>query len=103
MKDYSFLAELERIIEIKKNSDPNNSYTADLYSKGLNKITQKFGEEAVEVMVAALNEDKEQVIYESADLLFHLLLLLQKRDIKFADIIAQLKSRNHIKLDEINK
>ena len=103
MTDYNFLTELEQIIEIKKNTDPKNSYTADLYNKGINKIAQKFGEEAVEVLVAALNEDKEQVIYESADLLFHWLLLLQKRDIKFSDIVVKLKSRNHTKLDEINK
>lgn len=102
MTDCSFLVELEKIIEKKKQLNIQQSYTASLYGKGINKIAQKFGEESVEVLVAALNEEKEQVIYESADLLFHWLLLLQKRDIKLSEIIDELKKRNHSKLDEIN-
>jgi phosphoribosyl-ATP pyrophosphohydrolase len=103
MTDCDFLIKLEKIIEKKKQLSAKQSYTASLYMKGINKIAQKFGEESVEVLVAALNEQKEQVIYESADLLYHWLLLLQKRDIKLSDVIDELKRRNHSKLDEINQ
>ena len=102
MTDCNFLIELEKIIKQKKQLNAKQSYTASLNAKGINKIAQKFGEESVEVLVAALNEEKEQVIYESADLFYHWLLLLQKRDIKLSDIISELKRRNHSKLDEIN-
>ena len=94
MTDYSFLNNLEQIIKKHKNSDPNASYTAKLYQKNINKIAQKFGEEAVEVVVAAVNESNERFSSEVADLLYHLFLLIEKKHGNFADIIQELENRN---------
>ena len=72
---------LERIIEDRKKTK-NKSYTSNLLSQGIDRISQKVGEEAIEVVIASNNKKKKQVIYESADLVFHLLVLWAKLNIK---------------------
>ena len=71
-----------------------NSYISNLFSNGIDKIAQKVGEEATELVIASKNSDKKEFIYESADLLFHFLLILQKREIKLNDVINELKTRH---------
>ena len=77
---------LEKIIEDRKKSK-NKSYTSDLLSQGIDRVSQKVGEEAIEVVIASNNKKKKQVIYESADLVFHLLVLWEKLNIKKNDIL----------------
>ncbi len=92
---YGFLSDLEKVIEDRYN-DINNkkSYISSLFKEGINKIAQKVGEEAVETIIEAKNNEKERFLNESADLLFHLLILLKAKGVKFDDVISVLKSRN---------
>ncbi|MCW5197612.1 bifunctional phosphoribosyl-AMP cyclohydrolase/phosphoribosyl-ATP diphosphatase HisIE [Buchnera aphidicola] len=90
----SFILELERILKNYKNNNNNTSYTSNLYKKGINKISQKIGEEAVELVIAAVNQDKKNVFEECADLMYHILVLFSYIDIKFIDLIKVLKKRN---------
>ena len=89
-----FLAELEQILAGRKNADPESSYTARLYAKGTKRIAQKVGEEGVEVALAAMAKDREELINESADLLYHLTVLLQNEGLKLADVVNCLKERH---------
>ena len=86
------LSYLEKVIEDRKKSK-NKSYTSDLLSKGIDRISQKVGEEAIEVVIASNNKKKKEVIYESADLVFHLLVLLSKLNIKTNDVAEELLRR----------
>ena len=92
---YGFLSDLEKVIEDRYN-DINNkkSYISSLFKEGINKIAQKVGEEAVETIIEVKNNEKERFLNESADLLFHLLILLKAKGVKFDDVISVLKSRN---------
>ena len=92
---YGFLSDLEKVIEDRYN-DINNkkSYISSLFKEGINKIAQKLGEEAVETIIEVKNNEKERFLNESADLLFHLLILLKAKGVKFDDVISVLKSRN---------
>tara|TARA_B100000945_G_C20155095_1_gene490404 strand:- start:14 stop:313 length:300 start_codon:yes stop_codon:yes gene_type:complete len=83
---------LEKVIEDKK-KPKKKSYTSDLLSQGIDRISQKVGEEAVEVVIASNNKKKKLVIYESADLVFHLLILWAKLNIKTNDIAEELLRR----------
>jgi phosphoribosyl-ATP pyrophosphohydrolase/phosphoribosyl-AMP cyclohydrolase len=89
-----FLAHLEGIIELRKNSDDENSYIRSLFKKGLNKIAQKVGEEAVEVVIEAKDNDDDKFLNESADLLFHYLLLLNSKVFNLAQVKDILKQRH---------
>ncbi len=91
---YSFIADLEKIIKNRKNLNLKNSYVAEMFEKGLDKIAQKVGEEAVETVIAAKNNDDQEFIYESADLLFHLLMLCEVRKIPFGDVVKELRLRH---------
>jgi phosphoribosyl-ATP pyrophosphohydrolase/phosphoribosyl-AMP cyclohydrolase len=93
---YKFISDLEKIIKEKKKDNPKDSYVARMFGKGLDKIAQKVGEEAVETVIASKNDDNSEFIYESADLFFHLLLLCEIRGIPFEEIIKELKSRNKV-------
>lgn len=95
--DVEFLNVLENIINQRKESKPDESYTAKLLSTGLNKICQKVGEEATEVIVAALSESDDHFKDEVADLLYHLLVLLQAKGITLGDINAVLADRHQSK------
>jgi phosphoribosyl-ATP pyrophosphohydrolase/phosphoribosyl-AMP cyclohydrolase len=90
----NFLTELEMIIRDRKNNPTDKSYTASLFAKGINKIAQKVGEEAVEVVIEAKDNNNDLFKGEAADLLFHYLILLQAKNFTLNDIISVLKSRH---------
>lgn len=90
----TFINELETIIKQRKNSPSENSYTSSLFQGGLDRILKKIGEEAGEVIIAAKNHDTQELSNEAADLVFHLLILLQEQDLSFEDIISTLKQRH---------
>lgn len=87
------LYELYDIISDRKEKMPEGSYTAYLFDKGLDKILKKVGEENAEVIIAAKNREKSEVVYEVSDLIYHLLVLLVEQEVELADIFAELKSR----------
>ncbi|MEY4159782.1 MAG: hypothetical protein RLZZ136_403 [Pseudomonadota bacterium] len=87
------LARLEATIAARRSADPETSYVAKLNARGLGKISQKLGEEAVETVIAALSGDRQDLIGEAADLLFHLLLLLNAKQVPLADVLAELDRR----------
>ena len=92
---YGFFSTLENVItERVANKDTNKSYVASLFSKGINKVAQKVGEEAIETVIEAMDNNDELFLYESADLLFHYLMLLQAKGFTLKDIEAELKSRH---------
>ena len=94
-ESYGFLSELETIItDRKENASSETSYVSELFEKGLNKIAQKVGEEAVEVVIEAKDENDDLFLNESADLLFHYLILLQAKGFKLDAVIEVLKSRH---------
>ncbi len=89
-----FLAQLETLIDARKTADPESSYTAKLLQGPLHKAAQKVGEEGVEVALAAIAETDDGLVYESADLIYHLLVLLAAKDVKLADVITELQKRH---------
>jgi phosphoribosyl-ATP pyrophosphohydrolase/phosphoribosyl-AMP cyclohydrolase len=92
--NYGFFSTLETVItERVANKDTHKSYVASLFDKGINKIAQKVGEEAVETVIEAMDNNDELFLYESADLLFHYLMLLQAKGFTLKDIEAELKKR----------
>ena len=93
-KDFSLQA-LEEIIEARKTEMPDNSYTTSLFNEGIKKITKKLGEEASEVIIASLAEKRSDLIYESADLIYHLLVLLANEDISLEEVVDELSSRHN--------
>lgn len=92
---YGFLTELEEIITERKKTNDDNSYVASLFREGINKIAQKVGEEAVETVIEAKDENSELFLNESADLLFHFLILLKAKGFSLNDVEAVLKNRKH--------
>ena len=90
---YGLLSELETIIVDRKNKPTDKSYVASLFAKGINKIAQKVGEEAVEVVIEAKDNDERLFLNESADLVFHLLILLQAKGYKLQDVVDVLEAR----------
>lgn len=92
---YGFLSKLEKVIEQRKNSaEGNTSYVASLFEKGINKIAQKVGEEAVEVVIEAKDSNDDFFLNESADLLFHYLILLQAKGYQLQDVVSILEQRH---------
>ncbi|MEN3952234.1 phosphoribosyl-ATP diphosphatase [Iodidimonas sp. SYSU 1G8] len=83
-------------IDARKGGDPDKSYVARLHGKGLNKIAEKMGEEAVETIVAAVAKDKADTVAESADLLFHLMVLWSAKGVSPAEVFAELARREGI-------
>lgn len=90
---HQILEKLERIVQDRKKNMPEDSYTTSLFNKGIDKIAQKVGEEAVEVVIASKNSDDTELIYETADLLYHLIVLLTERGIELEDIKKELFNR----------
>ncbi len=95
--ELAFLSRLEEIIAARIADQPDASYTAKLHAQGPSRIAQKVGEEGLEVALAAVGADDAAVISESADLLFHLLLLLKSRDRSLLDVVHELESRHAAK------
>jgi phosphoribosyl-ATP pyrophosphohydrolase/phosphoribosyl-AMP cyclohydrolase len=91
--DENFLFELERIILDRKANPGNDSYTSKLFAKGLNKIAQKVGEEAVELVIEAKDDDAGLFKSEAADLLYHMLVLFAEKNIALADVLETLRQR----------
>jgi phosphoribosyl-ATP pyrophosphohydrolase/phosphoribosyl-AMP cyclohydrolase len=92
-----FLNTLESIIAERKNASPDSSYVASLFAKGINKIAQKVGEEAVEVVIEAKDQNEKLFLDESADLLFHYLILLQAKGHSLQDVVKVLSDRHTAK------
>ena len=87
------LNRLEATIAARRNADPSASYVAKLHAGGLPKIAQKLGEEAVETVIAALSGDRAELVGEAADLLFHLTVLLDAKNVPLAEVFAELDRR----------
>lgn len=90
----SFIADLEQVIASRKEASADSSYTASLFAKGTKRIAQKVGEEGVEVALAATANDNEELLNESADLLYHLLVLLQQQGLSLQQVTQVLQSRH---------
>lgn len=90
----AFLAQLESVIAQRATDKPDASYTAKLLAKGINKVAQKVGEEGVETALAGVNETDDKLVDESADLLFHLLVLLRARGVALQTVIGKLEERH---------
>ena len=89
-----FLLSLENVISERRQSPTETSYTASLFQAGTKKIAQKVGEEGVELGLAAVAGDRDEVINEAADLLYHVLVLLSDQDIRLADVVSALEDRH---------
>jgi len=90
----SFLNRLSEIIHDRHINPTDNSYTSSLFKKGKNKLAQKVGEEGVEVVIEAMDENEELLLNESADLLFHLMVLLESQQLKLSDVVGILEKRH---------
>lgn len=93
MNMQSVFEQLSATIESRKTANPDSSYVAKLFHKGTDSILKKIGEEATEVVIAAKGENREQIVYESADLLFHLMVMLAQYDLTLADVADELARR----------
>jgi len=87
------LVEIAETLESRKNADPDTSYVASLYDKGLDEILKKIGEEATEVIIAAKSGEKTAIIHETADLWFHTLVMLAQQGLGPGDILSELDRR----------
>jgi len=91
---FGFIGTLESVIDSRINDRPNDSYTVKLLDAGLQRIAQKIGEEGVELALATSSGDRSAIVREAADLIFHTLLMLRQRGLKFADVVEHLESRH---------
>ena len=89
-----FIGELQSFIERRKQEMPEGSYTTSLFNKGINKIAQKVGEEALETVIEATNGTSEHLVYEASDLLYHLLVMLTEKGLRIEDVAAELQKRH---------
>lgn len=87
------LSRLAATVESRKGADPDSSWTAKLFAKGPEKCAEKFGEEAVEAIIAAVKNDRENLVYEAADVLYHLVVMLAARDVTVDEVLAELDRR----------
>lgn len=87
------LNRLAELLEARKSADPQLSYVAKLYAKGMDAILKKVGEEAAETIIAAKDGDKEQIVYETADLWFHCMVMLAQAGLKPQDVLNELARR----------
>ncbi|HEY0213750.1 MAG TPA: phosphoribosyl-ATP diphosphatase [Paenirhodobacter sp.] len=87
------LDRLAATIISRKDADPDSSWTAKLFSKGADKCAQKFGEEAIEACMAVAKDDRQNLVYESADVLYHLLVMLTAKGVTLDEVLAELERR----------
>ncbi|ETD89336.1 phosphoribosyl-ATP diphosphatase [Rhodobacter capsulatus] len=87
------LSRLAATVESRKGADPESSWTAKLFAKGPEKCAEKFGEEAVEAIIAAVKNDRDNLVYEAADVLYHLTVMLAARDVSLDEVLAELDRR----------
>jgi len=95
-ESFGFLSELEKIIDNRKNNPTEKSYTSSLFAKGINKVAQKVGEEAVELVIEAKDDNKDLFTNEAADLIFHFLVLLKAKNIELEEVVEILRKRHQI-------
>lgn len=93
-KNIDFLQTLESVIESRKDARTDESYTAKLFANGPSRMAQKVGEEGVEVALASVIGTREDILCETSDLIYHLLVLLNQHDLSFADVVAELEARH---------
>lgn len=93
-ESYSILSQLEQVIGQREKERPEGAYTTYLFEKGVDKILKKVGEESAEVIIAAKNRDQEELKWETADLLYHLLVLLREQKLPFKEVLGVLKERH---------
>lgn len=93
-QDIMFLKELQDFIDVRHQEMPEGSYTTSLFNSGVNKMAQKVGEEAVETVIEATNGSDERLIYEGADLIYHLIVLLTSKGYRIEDLARELKVRH---------
>ena len=93
MSDYDAFARLDATVAARKGADPASSWTAQLLAKGPEKCAEKFGEEAVEAIIEAVKGDRDKLVSEAADALYHLLVMLAARNLTLADVEAELDRR----------
>lgn len=98
---YNTITSLISVIEERQQSMPEGAYTTYLFEKGVDKICKKVGEEASEVIIASKNNDGEELKWEAADLLYHLLVLLQNQQVSFYELLQVLQKRHEVKADKI--
>jgi phosphoribosyl-ATP pyrophosphohydrolase/phosphoribosyl-AMP cyclohydrolase len=89
-----FLGHLESVIQSRKNADPDTSYTARLFARGMNKVAQKVGEEAVELVIEAKDDNEALFLNEAADLMYHYLVLLAAKGYELKDVLKVLEERH---------
>lgn len=94
MVQIDFLIRLQDLIDQRKKEMPENSYTTSLFRQGINKIAQKVGEEAVELIIEAKDDNRELFLNESADLLYHFLVLLSQKGHRVEEVIQVLENRH---------
>ncbi|MFE3839546.1 phosphoribosyl-ATP diphosphatase [Pseudogemmobacter sonorensis] len=90
------LERLAATVESRRGADPESSWTAKLLSKGPEKCAEKFGEEAVEAIIEAVRGDRARLASEAADVLYHLIVMLAARDVRLADVLAELERREGV-------
>ncbi len=90
----NFLNDLFSLIKQRKTEMPSSSYTTELFKSGANRIIQKVGEEAIETVIAAKNRDREEIINETSDLIYHLFVMLTEQGIEFSDVVNNLENRH---------
>ena len=95
-----FLSELQSFIDKRKQEMPEGSYTTSLFNKGINKIAQKVGEEALETVIEATNGTPEHLVYEASDLLYHLLVMLTEKGLRIEDVAQELQKRHDPEWDK---
>lgn len=93
-EDVVFLSYLQNFIERRFREMPEGSYTTKLFQEGINKISQKVGEEAVETIIEATNGTRDRLIYEASDLIYHLIVLLTYKGVRIEDLVRELKTRH---------
>lgn len=93
-ENLNFLMKLTDLVNQRKKHLPENSYTTKLFKEGSDRIIQKVGEEATEVIIAAKNKSRKEIIYESADLLYHLIVMLADNELSITDVVKELESRH---------
>lgn len=98
-----FLSELQNFIDKRHQEMPENSYTTSLFKKGINKMAQKVGEEATETIIEATNGTNEQFVYESSDLLYHLIVMLTAKGLSIEDVASELIKRHDPSWDKARR
>jgi phosphoribosyl-ATP pyrophosphohydrolase/phosphoribosyl-AMP cyclohydrolase len=95
-EDVLFLRYLQDFIDRRYREMPEGSYTASLFTKGVNRMAQKVGEEAVETVIEAVNGTEEGLVYEASDLIYHLIVLLTSKGLRIEDLAKELKKRHNV-------